>query len=73
MADKRRAGKKGGAKKAGARAASSKAGVAVAGNCLSLLAASQIVQDAAGRPHDIDKTLEEVGFISDNGCPPGCY
>lgn len=34
--------------------------------CLGTLLASQIVQDAAGGPHNIDKTLLEVGFINDN-------
>lgn len=34
--------------------------------CLDILLASQIVQDAAGGPHNIDKTLLEIGFISDN-------
>jgi hypothetical protein len=66
MADKRRVSKKGGARKAGARVAASKAGAAAAGNCLSLFVASQIVEDAAGGPHDFDKTLEQIGFISDN-------
>jgi hypothetical protein len=66
MAVTRKSGKKGGARKAGGRAAPSKAGVATAGNCLSLLTSTQIVQDAAGGPHDIDKSLEEIGFISDN-------
>lgn len=66
MADKRSAGKKGGARKAGARAAASKAGARTAGNCLSLFVASQIVEDAAGGPHDFDKSLEEIGFITDN-------
>lgn len=37
-----------------------------AAGCLDILVASQIVQDAAGGPHNIDKTLLEVGFISDN-------
>jgi hypothetical protein len=34
--------------------------------CLDILMASQIVQDAAGGPHNIDKTLLEIGFIDDN-------
>jgi hypothetical protein len=34
--------------------------------CLDILLASQIVQDAAGGPHNIDKKLLEIGFISDN-------
>lgn len=32
--------------------------------CLGLNRASEIVQECAG-PHDIDKTLEEVGLITD--------
>lgn len=34
--------------------------------CLGILLASQIVQAAAGGPHNIDKTLLEVGLINDN-------
>lgn len=34
--------------------------------CLGLTRASEIVQECAGGPHDIDKTLEEVGLITDN-------
>ena len=34
-------------------------------NCLGLNRASEIVQECAAGPHDIDKTLEEVGLITD--------
>ena len=34
------------------------------GNCLSLSRAGRIVQEAANGPHDVDKTLLEVGFIT---------
>lgn len=34
------------------------------GNCLSLSRAGRIVQEAADGPHDIDKTLLEIGFIT---------
>ena len=34
------------------------------GNCLSLGRAGRIVQEAANGPHDIDKTLLEIGFIT---------
>lgn len=34
--------------------------------CLDLLTASQIVQDAAGGPHNIDSKLRDIGFISDD-------
>src|SRR5258708_6347262 len=36
------------------------------GDCLGLTRASEIVQECSGGPHDIDKTLEEVGLISDD-------
>lgn len=47
-------------------AARSKTGTARALGCLDILLASQIVQDAAGGPHNIDKTLLEIGFINDD-------
>lgn len=34
------------------------------GNCLSLSRAGRIVQEAANGPHDIDKTLLQIGFIT---------
>jgi hypothetical protein len=34
-------------------------------NCLGLNSATDIVQECSGGPHDIDKTLEEVGLITD--------
>jgi hypothetical protein len=34
------------------------------GNCLSLSRAGRIVQEAANGPHDVDRTLLEVGFIT---------
>lgn len=37
-----------------------------AGGCLSLVQAGTIVQECANGPHDIDKTLEEIGLISSN-------
>jgi hypothetical protein len=36
------------------------------GDCLGLGRASEIVQECSRGPHDIDKTLEQVGLISDN-------
>jgi hypothetical protein len=35
------------------------------GECLSLGDAGQIVQDESNGPHDLDKSLEEVGLITD--------
>jgi hypothetical protein len=35
-------------------------------DCLGLNRASDIVQECSRGPHDIDKTLEEVGLITDN-------
>jgi hypothetical protein len=35
-------------------------------DCLGLTRASEIVQECSAGPHDIDKTLEEVGLITDN-------
>jgi hypothetical protein len=35
-------------------------------NCLGPTPATVIVQECANGPHDIDKTLEEVGLITEN-------
>lgn len=46
-----------------------KAGISIAGvpgECLNFSRAGQIVQQCSNGPHDIDDTLEQVGFITDN-------
>jgi hypothetical protein len=42
------------------------ANAGVPGECLNFSLAGQIVQQCSNGPHDIDDTLEQVGFITDN-------
>lgn len=60
------AGERGAGGGAGASTARGLRATARALGCLDLLTASQIVQEAAGGPHDIDSKLRDIGFISDD-------
>jgi hypothetical protein len=64
----KRTSKKGGTTKVGTKRGEATASVAggVPGECLSFSRAGRIVQECARGPHDIDDTLEEVGFITAN-------
>lgn len=55
--------KKNSAKKAAGKKSSTKK---APGDCLGLGRASEIVQECSNGPHDIDRTLEQVGLITAN-------